>query len=363
MFGEVSEAFYKINPLLDEQRLSAYDSARRRIAGIEPTQGDAPQLANYYANAFRKYSPATEATIMRVTNIVMFAAFTPSALRIFIAGFEASVHAIPAFEAAIVIGLMSVILAESGQIAFTLAASVTQGRVLRASLWIAAAICTLLALVGNAHVVRPWHNGSAFAWLETFAPPILVLIAANVRKAQVLNANAERFDAQQKYTDALKLWQSDYDTQRRAWETAFASAHLDAAWDRTLANVLRDELRKANRQSKAVLRELTTQDWRALVLRERAAEEWWDAAEAAAQAAVAQERNASGRSGTTNGNATGEIANVPTQQVGDMFVKECPVCGERFEGKTRRSAVNALVAHHKKHANEERKLQANGTGG
>lgn len=338
---QLSEAFYKVNPLTQEQRDAAYASASLRIAGAKPQQAD------YERSDFAKYSAKTVQLINWTMNVVMLAAFIPSAVRIFAAAFDASLAFADAPFAGI-IGVCSVLLAEAGQVAFTMSMSIADSQTQRLALRIASWGCTAFALVGNAHIAEPWKHAYAFSWLEAFLPPALVLIAANVRKTQALHLDAERFSAHQRFQEALSLWQQRFD-----------NAHDHAAWERELANALRDALRSANKSSKAVLRELTLSDWHSLILRERNAEEWWLQAERNAREAEehrlreAQERLTQ-KSGHTNGNATREIADAATTQEGSVFVKHCPICDKRFEGRSPRAATNAVVAHQKSHKGEER---------
>lgn len=368
--------FEKVNALLQEQRDAAYDHARRRIAGDEPERKDEPTPDAFQRNAFAKYPPEFIRNTRRIGYTVMIAAFVPSAIRLFVATFEATHYA--SFWIAIAIGGMSVLLAEVGQVAFTLWAATTEGVGLRRALRLAAWGCTAFALVGNGHIVQPWASGFLIAWLEAFLPPLLVLVAANVLKAQSLHEIENRYAAHQEYLNAWHAWDAAFATAFAAWRERYDAAPMQSAWDAELANALREALRQANRQSKAVLRQLTNAEWRALILRERKAEEWWQDAEADAARVEAERialddaqrlalteaealrlaRRESLRSGSVSTAATGEIASVEMQRDGDAFVKVCPECGYRAIGTTPRSATNALVAHRKKHANAEAKSQA-----
>ncbi len=352
----VSEnAIARINALTQEERDAAYSNARRRIAGNEPQRSDEPQPEGFQRNAFAKFPPALIRSARRIGYAVMFAAFVPSAIRLFVATFEATHYA--SFWIAIAIGVVSVMLAEVGQIAFTLWAATTEETGLRRALRLAAWGCTAFALVGNGHVVQPWTHGLLIAWFEAFLPPLLVLVAANVLKTQTLHEVENRYTAHQQYLNAWHAWDAAFAQSYADWQERMNAAHTHERWDAELANALRDAMRRANRQSKAVLRELTAMDWRALVLRERKAEEWWESAaietqriEAERMAALETELRL--RSGASSTAATGEIASVELQQDGEDFVKVCPECGYRAIGKTPRSATNALVAHRKRHVHE-----------
>jgi hypothetical protein len=185
---------------------------------------------------------------------------------------------------------------------------------------------------------------SSVAFLETYAPPVLVLITANILKAQMLHTVAERYAAQQAFASALAAWQTLYD-----------DAETHPAWGRTLANALRDGLRAANKRSSAVLRDLTDADWFALIDRERSSQKSGTSARLSAETQAEQKASPThARSGQTNGNATGDIAGTQTTQEGSLYVKHCPICDKRFEGKSPRGVTNAVVAHQKSHKAEER---------
>lgn len=258
-----SEAFARVNALTQEQRDEAYAAARLRIVGERPT------VEQFAGVRWAKYPARTLAAINVVGGFMLIAAFVPSAIRLYQAGVQATAAYMPDDAVAQgVIGFMSVILAETGQIALTLWASTINDsmRGLRRALYIGAGLCTAFAYVGNYSIVanNDGHGNPVLLAFEIFLPPTLVLIAANVLKAQVLDGVEARHLIHTRYSEAVS-----------AWDVAYQQADHHALWDRTLANTLRDALRAANRSSKAVLRELTREDWIALVMRERTAEEWW----------------------------------------------------------------------------------------
>jgi len=343
--SEVSSAFGKVNALTAAQRDAAYGTARLHIAGVEPRQTWPPA---------GKYPRWLTNTVTFLSLLMLGAAFVPSAMRlnaIAIAWTQSTItHALSVYVAAV----CTVLMAEVGQVIFSLAATNAEGKLERIALWTGSLICLTIALIGNgvAEGSHAWEN--ALAPLATFAPPVLVLLTANVLKRQMLKAVEAKRDAQ------LAL-----EAARNAWQWRYDNAAQDASWDRTLANTLRDALRNANKQSKAVLRDLTQHDWRALVLRERSAEEWWEMAsgetsvETKSQAAqpLTRAQPTQTQSGTTSTASTGEAANAEAFREGNAFVKVCPQCGIRFSGNTPRSATNRLVAHLKRHANE-RKIAA-----
>ena len=339
----VTAAYYRINALRDDERDAAYDRARQRIAGRKPTQEE------FMQHRMNKYPRQFVIAILALSGVMLIAAWLPSAMRIHEtarAGFASVIaQTMSVYVAAICVVLMS----ETGQIVFSLASATSTQRKQRMGFAFGAIVCTGIALTGNAVAAGSHALTDAFAFLETFAPPVLTLITAEVLKSQMLNAIADRHQAHTQYELALAQW-----------KRSVADAEQDAGWRRTLANVMKDALRDANGRSKATLRELTSEDWYALVLRERNAGEWVDAVERKLE--IARQRIAAPQSSDANGGrstgATGEVAAQSVTQEGDVFVIACPHCAKEFEGKSQRHAQMRLTAHMKAHKNEQRKQAA-----
>ena len=353
----MNEAFYKVNALTQEQRDAAYESARQRIAGRKP------DIADYEGSAIGHYPAWVNRIVTTLSLVMLMAAFLPSAMRLHAIALSSALLTLADLPSSYVAALCVVLMAEIGQVIFSVASAISVERWHRHALRLGSLVCLCIALAGNAQAMSAYAFSNAVAFLETFAPPVLVLITANILKSQMLNAVRQRHASQQSYASALIVWQ-----------TQLAHADANPAYARTLANVLRDALRSANKHSKAVLRELTNADWLALVERERSAEEWY---ERASQTAMPTQKAVSVapalphiqlpsqvRSGHTNGNATREIADAETTQEGSAFVKHCPVCNRRFEGPTKRSVTNSVVAHQKSHRTEvaQPAISPNGNG-
>lgn len=321
----------KVNALTEDQRAAALDTARRRIAGKEPLPAD------YERSTFSKYPPELARLFRRIGYVVLIAAFIPSAVRMFIATHETTHYTVEAL--ALLIAAAGVLLAESGQVAFTLWSSATEERSLRAALWLGALGCTAFALVGNAHVVNPFTQAYVIPYMEAFLPPVLVLIASHVLKTQALHAVEARYAAHEQYVQA-----------QRAWAQAFEDAPAHPRWMHAAANALRDALRAANKRSPAVMRALTDEDWRALILRELAADAWYERTEAA-HAVRAEESHpppAAQRithSGAGGGVRTGETDGAVRDNGHDAYTGTCPHCGKTFVRDTEKGARNALAAH------------------
>jgi len=355
-----SEAFYKVNALLEEQRDAAYEVARNAIAGPRPTQGTQPTLDDYRKRNTGKYSPRMLIAIDILVAFLMVVAFFMSAIRIHATALTGA-QSLFANDIASQYwtALFVVLLAETCQIVFSVAFATTDSVLQKIAYAVGAAFGTLIALYGNGAKAEQGIS-QELALLVTYVPPVLTLIAAQVLKSHMLHAIEERRQSNALYATALDEWKRNFEIASAEWTTQYSNATEHAEWTMQLANALRNALRLANRQSKAQLRLLTNADWHALVLRERNASEWWKVAETQVQqeAMRFEVKRATQRSGAMSTGSTGEVNAAETKRNGDAFVKVCPHCQQEFERDTERSATNALVAHMKKHKNE-RKTQRN----
>jgi len=163
------------------------------------------------------------------------------------------------------VGLATVFSAEVGQVVFSLAlATLGASRSSRRFLYLSMATSTILALTGNIQVALPGHEKSPFAWLESVAPPLLVLATAYVLKEQVLETIEQRHMTERAYQHALSEWQ-----------TATAIPEDHPQWPQFYANALRDALRRANNRRQETLASMTPADWYAAVTHEMQAERWY----------------------------------------------------------------------------------------
>lgn len=370
-------ALESINALLQDDRDRAIRDSRARIAGPMPTQNAEPQFSDFLRESHSKYSPEYNRRMRQLGYVLLAAAFFGSAIRIFLAAFETNADYLVkspdvtqdvSFVLAILIGISSVLLAETGQVAFTLWESSIEDN---ASDWMIAALrfgsgaCAAFAFAANAYVVHPWtHLPNAFAFvlglIETLLPPTLVMIASNVLKEQMKVANVDRYAAQRAYTQAHTDWRTQYEAALAAWHDRCANAHQHEDWQRTLANSLRNALRAANRRSTAKLRELTTDDWRALVLREMHAENWYMQpvqeppprieplpTSQPVRVRVPAQRTQT-HSGRSSGTHTGEYDDAVSANADGTFTGTCPYCQTEYIKDTSRGAKGALVAHGKR---------------
>src|SRR5690606_18590788 len=117
----------------------------------------------------------------------------------------------------------------------------------------------------NIQISLPGHMNSPFAWLESVAPPILVLSTAYVLKEQALESIERRHANERAFQAALTDWQA-----------ATGNPEEHPQWSQFYANALRDALRKANNRRRETLSQMTQDDWRIAVFREMQAERWYE---------------------------------------------------------------------------------------
>jgi hypothetical protein len=253
----------QIKPLKQEERQFARAAAEEAVIR---DIGERPQRDDFNQHAAHRYPPMVTKLITGLCIALLLAAFTPSAIRLYVIGSSTFGAAVPYELAMIAVGIATVLTAEVGQVVFSLALA-TLGTTpnARRLLYASMGIATAIALVGNVQVALPGHSDSLFAWLEAIAPPLLVLSTAYVLKEQMLEAIELRHANEHAYQEAVNDWQ-------RA--TINPEAH--SQWMQFYANALRDALRKANSRRREALEGLSTADWRALIYRELQADNWYE---------------------------------------------------------------------------------------
>jgi hypothetical protein len=257
----------QIKPLTQEERQLARSAAEEAVMR---DIGERPQRDHYNQHAAHRYPPMVTKLITGLCIALLLAAFTPSAIRLYVIGAQTFGAAVPYELAMIAVGIATVLTAEVGQVVFSLALA-TLGTTpnARRLLYASMGIATAIALVGNVQVALPGHMESPFAWLEAIAPPLLVLSTVYVLKEQMLEAIELRHANERAYQEAVNDWQR-------------ATIHPEAhpRWMQFYANALRDALRKTNSRKREVLDALNHADWRALVYRELQADDWYETPDA-----------------------------------------------------------------------------------
>lgn len=204
-----------VRPLRESERQLAYETARQRILGPEPVLKKSLALPS-------KYPPLVIGIVLFMCAMVLIAAFVPSALRLSKAGREEFCPASEDIEVVVdqeafvchAVGVSAVLLAETGSIVFILALSVvvTTTRIqifrvdvdpVRVLLWTSALVCVGVAVVGNAHVGKPWIKQQLFDYLIVFVPPALVLTVGYILKDFLLQAIAGTVEQNASYNEKV----------------------------------------------------------------------------------------------------------------------------------------------------------------
>lgn len=271
----------QFRPLTQEERQLARSAAAEAVMR---DIGERPQRDHYTRHAAQHYPPMVTRLITGLCIVLLLAAFTPSAIRLFVIGSSTFGAAVPDELAMVAVGIATVLTAEIGQVVFSLALAILgTTRSARRLLYISMGIATAIALVGNVQVALPGHMHSPFAWLEAIAPPLLVLSTAYVLKEQVLEAVELRHANERAYQQAVQEWLRG---------TTHPEAH--ARWVQFHANALRDAVRRANSRRRETLEGLSQADWRALVHREMQADDWYEAPAASIAPELVDIRDAGG---------------------------------------------------------------------
>lgn len=262
--------------LTEEQRRNARQRARNTV--LEEV-GDRPLWDHYKRHTVGSYPPYVMVIVTGVMLALLCAAFVPSAYRVFSISSEKFSYAVDNPDAARQVGYAFILLAESGQIGFMLAAGVLSidRAAERRLLYLAAAISTAIALVfnvqkalGDRWLVAFWQDTAA--WLEAYGPPILVIFSATVLKYVMLEGVRNRHANKAAYERALA-----------EWLTANRNPEQSREWVTIYANALWDEYREAHGRKNLVKDGVTSRQRYLLVLREMEADNWFEAMEDAVE--------------------------------------------------------------------------------
>jgi len=142
-----------IRPLTQEQRQTARQAARQAVVR---SIGPRPAREQFAHHTISKYPPSVTRLISLLCIILLLAAFTPSAIRLYVIGSQTFGQAIDDATAMTAVGLATVLSAEVGQVVFSLAlATLGTSRSSRRLLYSSMAIYTILALTGNIQTALP----------------------------------------------------------------------------------------------------------------------------------------------------------------------------------------------------------------
>lgn len=250
--------------LSDALRIKARQLAERNLKAANAK----PVRSNYHEHTISKFGDGFVRNVRRLVLLALMAAFMLSSVRLFSIGAETFGETLPDTLPNIVNLLLSliagaciVVLAETGQVIFSLAFATYEEH--RWPLWFGLIISTLIALVGNFQVaIWDAEHITVFHVLEALAPPSLVMALAYVQKGQVLDDARLRHQNEKAYQDDLQRW-----------EREFRNVEKHPEWTGFYARALRDTYARTyiKRLNAAPL---TDDEWRLIVSRELQADHW-----------------------------------------------------------------------------------------
>ncbi len=172
-----------LRPLTQEQRQGAHQSAREAVLR---TIGPKPIREYFAGETISRYPVSVTRLITFLCLILLLAAFTPSAIRLYVIGSQTFGQAVSNHVAKTAVGLATVLSAEIGQVVFSLAlATLGTSQASKRLLYVSMSLSTMVSLTGNVQLALPAHAQSPFAWLEAMVPPLLVLATSFVLKEQL----------------------------------------------------------------------------------------------------------------------------------------------------------------------------------
>lgn len=251
-----------LDPLTPTERIRTREQARQLVI---KAKGRTPERSDYDHHTASRYPPSLTRLITVLALIVLAAAFAPSAIRLYAIGSHTFTHGLDTYtNAGVLVGITTILLAESGQVIFSLALAIFLGSPnSRRLLYFGATVSTLIALVGNIELALTKTYTSPFAWLEAIAPPLLVIATAYVLKEQYLQATEQRHANERAYQIALD-----------DWKTATADPDSDPKFVQAWADAIKHKHSRKRGQARQA-RALTTQQWIQLVQYEMAEHNWY----------------------------------------------------------------------------------------
>jgi hypothetical protein len=152
-----------LRPLTQEQRQTARQAAHRAVV---QSIGPRPRREHYVQHTISKYPPSVTRLINLLCIILLLAAFTPSAIRLYVIGSQTFGQAASNSVAMTMVGIATVLSAEVGQVVLSLAlATLGTSQSSRRLLYASMTIATIVALTGNVQTSLPGHTDSP-VWCE-----------------------------------------------------------------------------------------------------------------------------------------------------------------------------------------------------
>lgn len=254
--------------LNQEERIEAQQAAERAVIALA---GDKPIRERFKNTGYSELGTRTTLLFTGLALLIAVAAFIPSAMRLYQIGFVTFGHAISDHNSQVAAGISSIMLAESGVLAFSLFNATLHDKTAKRVVFFFIGLFSVYALVGNIQLAMPGHWTNPFAWLESVVPPVAVLGAGFMLENQLLVYLRQRQQDNLAYEEALT-----------EWKIATANPRSHGRYRRLYANALRDALKARNAKGRGkkerveYMAQLQAEDWVELVLAEMAADEWFN---------------------------------------------------------------------------------------
>jgi hypothetical protein len=136
-----------LRPLTQEQRQGARKSARNAVIRA---LGSKPTREQFTHTTISQYPPAITRLISGLCLVLLLAAFTPSAIRLYVIGSRTFGQAVSNHVAKMAVGLATILSAEIGQVVFSLAlATLGTSQTSRRLLYVSMSLSTVVSLMGK----------------------------------------------------------------------------------------------------------------------------------------------------------------------------------------------------------------------
>lgn len=143
----------QIRSLTQEERQIARTAAQE---AVKRDIGEYPHREQFNQHTAHHYLPVVLKLITGLCIALLLAAFTPSAIRLYVIGSQTFGAAVPHELAIVAVGVATVLTAEIGQVVFSLAlATLGTAKSSRRLLFTSMGIATAIALVGNIQIALP----------------------------------------------------------------------------------------------------------------------------------------------------------------------------------------------------------------
>lgn len=109
---------HDLRPLTQEQRQGAHRNAREAVLRAI---GPRPTREHFTYSTISRYPPAVTLLILLLCLVLLLAAFTPSAIRLYVISSQTFGQAVPNAAATTAVGIATVLSTEIGQVVFSLA--------------------------------------------------------------------------------------------------------------------------------------------------------------------------------------------------------------------------------------------------